>query len=60
MVTLTFFFLGVNQSGPKTSSTTNHKFYKALRRLQGPWSKQPLNEHANLHFDNEYDTHRSS
>ena len=43
MVTLTFFSLGVKQSGPGTSSTTNHKFYKALGgRLHGPWCKQPL------------------
>ena len=42
MVTLTFFSLGVNQSGPRTSSTTNHKFYNTLGRLHGPWCKQPL------------------
>ena len=36
------FFLGVNWSGPGTSSTTNHKFYRALGRLHGPWCKQPL------------------
>ena len=42
MVTLTFFSLGVNQSGPRTSSTTNHKFYSTLGRLHGPWCKQPL------------------
>ena len=39
MVTLTFFFLRANQSGPETSSTTNHKFYKTLGRLHGPWCK---------------------
>ena len=44
MVTLIFlFFLGVNRSGPKTSSIANHKFYKALGRLHGHWCKQPLN-----------------
>ena len=36
------FFLGVNRSGPGTSSTTNHKFYRALGRLHGPRCKQPL------------------
>jgi hypothetical protein len=41
MITLTF-SLGVNRSGPGTSSTTNHKFYKALGWLHGPWCKQPL------------------
>ena len=35
------FFLGVNRSGPKTSSTTNHKFYRALGQLQGPWCNNP-------------------
>ena len=30
MVTLTFFFLGVNQSGPKMHSVRNHEFYRAL------------------------------
>ena len=37
-----FFYLGVNQSGPRTSSTTDHKFYRALGQLHGPWCKQPL------------------
>ena len=41
MVTLTF-FLGVNRSGPRMSSTTNHKIYRALGQLQGPWCKQIL------------------
>ena len=41
MVTLTFFSLGVNQSGLGTRSTTNHKFYRALGRFHGPWCKQP-------------------
>ena len=36
MVTLIFFFLCVNRSGPMTSSTTNHKFYRALGRLHDP------------------------
>ena len=35
------FFLGVNQSGPRTSLTSNHRFYKTLERLHGPWCKQP-------------------
>ena len=42
-VTLTFFFsLSVNRSGPRTSSTTNHKFYMTLGRLHDLWCKQPL------------------
>ena len=36
------FLLGVNQSGPKMNSTTNHKFYRALELLHGPWCKEPL------------------
>ena len=36
------FFLGVNRSGPGTSSTLDHILYKALGRLHGPWCKQPL------------------
>ena len=39
---LCHYFLGVNQNGPKTNSTTNHKFYEALGRLHGPWFIQPL------------------
>ena len=39
MITLTIFFLGVNRCGPGTRSTTNHKFYKALGQLHGPWCK---------------------
>ena len=39
MVTLTFFFRDINWSGPGTSSTTNHKFYRALGWLHGPWCK---------------------
>ena len=35
------FFLGVNQSGLGTSSIANHKFYKALGQLHGPWCKHP-------------------
>ena len=42
MVTLSFFFFGVNRSGPRTSSTTNHTFHRALGRFHGPWCKQPL------------------
>ena len=42
MVTLTFFFLGVNRTGSGTSSITNHKFHKALGRLHGPWVNIPL------------------
>ena len=42
MVTLTI-FLGVNQTDPRTSSTSNHKFYRAWERLHGPWCKQPIN-----------------
>ena len=42
MITMTFFFLGVNQSGPKTNSIANHKYYMTLRQLHGPWCKQPL------------------
>ena len=38
------FFLGVNQSGARTSSTTNHRFYEGLGQLHGPWCKQPHNE----------------
>ena len=37
VVTLTIFFLlGLNRSGPKTSSTANHEFYMALGQLHGP------------------------
>jgi hypothetical protein len=36
------FFFGVNRNDHGTSSTTNHKFYKTLGRLHGPWCKQPL------------------
>ena len=38
--------LGVNRSGPRTSSTTNHKFYKALGQPHGPWCKEPLSSSA--------------
>lgn len=38
-----FLFLGVNWSGPMTSSTSNHRFYKAWGRPRGPWCKQSLN-----------------
>ena len=36
-----FFFRGINWSGYGTTSTANHRFYKALGRLHGPWCKQP-------------------
>ena len=42
LVTLTFFFIGLNRSGPWTSSTANHIFYRALGQLHDPWCKQPL------------------
>lgn len=34
------FSFGVNQSDPGASSTTDHKLYRALGRLHGPWCKQ--------------------
>ena len=43
MIILTF-FLGVNQSGPRLSSTTNYKSYMALGWLRGPWCKDPLRD----------------
>jgi hypothetical protein len=42
MVSLTFFFLGVNQSGSEKRSITNQNFYKTLGWLHGPWCKQPF------------------
>ena len=39
---LDMFFLGVNGSGPGTSSTSNHIFYKALGHMHGLRCKQPL------------------
>ena len=36
------FFPWINQSSPGRSSITNHKFYKALGWLHGPWCKRPL------------------
>ena len=41
MVTLKFlfFFLDVNQSGSRTSSTTNHIFERNKEQLCGPWCK---------------------
>jgi hypothetical protein len=41
MVTLTFSH-DVKRNGYRTSSTTNHKFNKALGQLHGPWCEQPL------------------
>ena len=38
------YFLGVNWSGPKASSKTNQRFYRALGQLHGPWCKQPLTQ----------------
>ena len=37
-----FCVLGVIQSDPRTSSTTNHIVYWAKGRLHGPWCKEPL------------------
>ena len=45
MVTMTF-PISVNQNGPDTSSTTNHRFYRALGRIHGPWCKQTLTQLA--------------
>ena len=42
IVTMPFFFLGVNQSGPETTSTTNQRSYMALGLLRGAWCKPPL------------------
>ena len=41
---LCHFFLGVNRSGPGTSSTTNQRSYIALRWLLGPYCKPVLSE----------------
>ena len=35
-------YLGVHQSGPETSSTANHIFYRALGVHHDPYFKQPL------------------
>ena len=35
-------YLGVHQSGPETSSTANHIFYRALGGHHDPYFKQPL------------------
>ena len=44
------YFLGVNRSGPRTTSTTNHKFYKSVGRLHDPWCKQLLSGcHGRVH-----------
>ena len=45
-------FLDVNQSKPEASLTTNHKFYRALGILRGPWCKQPLMTQVNWHLQN--------
>ena len=37
-----FSSFGVIRSEPGTSSTTNHKFYRALGRPHGPWCQQAL------------------
>ena len=42
MVILTFSSLGVNRTNHVTSSTANHRLYRAWGRLHGPWCKQPL------------------
>ena len=39
---LWLFSLGVNWSGLGTTSTTNHKFYRALAWLHDPWCKHIL------------------
>ena len=39
---VTFFFLDVNQSGPRTSSIAKHIFMGSKRRLHGPWCERPL------------------
>ena len=36
------FFLGVNRNGLGTSFTANHRCYKALGRLHGPWCEESL------------------
>ena len=44
-------FLGVNQSGHGTNSPTNHKFYKALGQLHGPWSYGKSNSASDYEFN---------
>jgi hypothetical protein len=53
------FFLIVNRSGPKTNSTTNNRFYRALRRLCGPWCKQPLPQPISHSFIHQVQSTRS-
>jgi hypothetical protein len=43
MVIMTFFFLGVNQSGLRMSLIANRIFTGPLGQLHGPWCEQPLN-----------------
>ena len=50
MVILILFFIGVNLSGPETSSTSNHRFYRTLGQLHGPWCKQPLTGKIELYI----------
>ena len=37
-----FSLFGVNRSGPRMSSTTNHNFYRAMEQLHVPWCKHPI------------------
>ena len=46
-----FFFLDVNESGPRTSSTTNPMF---KGRLRDPWCKQHLSEQILLWMMHEF------
>ena len=39
---LSHFSLDVNRSGPEANSTANHRFYRAMGRLHGPWCQRPL------------------
>ena len=41
---LSHFSLDVNRSGPEANSTANHRFYRAMGRLHGPWCQRPLLE----------------
>ena len=47
IVTLDISLPTVNQSGPGMNSTINHRFYRALGRLHGPWCEQLLNKDVN-------------
>jgi hypothetical protein len=53
------FFLGVNWSGPKMSSTTNQRSYMALKWLHGPWCKQPLGSVTSANFQHDTIWHKS-